>query len=100
MRGSGVEDKTEVESALEISEDTFDELKVGVSRIMHVNTDLLSGIRNFGSSESNILESSGEASIVVGIRIWWTARGCKFGFGVYGSGGRMAITHSSSGKNI
>jgi hypothetical protein len=70
MRGSGVEDKTEVESALEISEDTFDELKVGVSRIMHVKTDLLSGIRNFRSSESNVLESSGEAAIMEGIRIW------------------------------
>jgi hypothetical protein len=70
MRRSGVEDKTEIESALEISEDTFDELKVRVSRIMHVKTDLLSGIRNFRSSESNVLESSGEDAIMEGIRIW------------------------------
>jgi hypothetical protein len=68
MRGSRVEDKTEVESALEISKNSFDELVVRVTRIMHVETYLLDGIGNLRASECNVLESPGEAAVMKGVR--------------------------------
>jgi hypothetical protein len=71
-----------------------------VARIMHVETDLLNGIGNVRASESDVLESSGYAAIVKGIRIWTTTSGSYFWFSVYGCGRRLAVSHTSPGENV
>jgi hypothetical protein len=43
-------------------------MKVRLSRIVHMKANLLNGIGYLGTSQSGILESTGEASIEGGIR--------------------------------
>jgi hypothetical protein len=100
MRESRVENKTKVESALEISKNAFDELIVRVTRIMHVKTYLLDGIGNLRASECNVLESPGEAAVMKGVRVGLPTRGGKLRFGVDGSGGGLTVTHPSPRENV
>jgi hypothetical protein len=100
MRRRGVKYKAKIKGALEIAENAFDELIVRVARIMHVQADLLNSVGKLGTSESNVLESPGNATIMKGVRIGVTARGCEFGFGVNGSGGWLAVPHTCTRKNF
>jgi hypothetical protein len=55
--------KTMVYSTLDVAKYMLDQGQVLVSRIMHVQTDLLDGIGDVGPGESQVLESTGETKI-------------------------------------
>jgi hypothetical protein len=49
MRGGGVDSKTMIKSAFEIAEDSLYKEEMRLPRIVHMETDLLDGIRDFMS---------------------------------------------------
>jgi hypothetical protein len=55
--------ETEVGSALHIAKDAFDELEMGVARVMHKEAHLLDCIREVRASEGEILEGTGETPV-------------------------------------
>jgi hypothetical protein len=60
--------ETKVGSALHIAKDVFDELEMGVLRIMHKEAHLLDCIGEVGTCEGKILEGIGETSVEARVR--------------------------------
>jgi len=69
-------------------------------RIMHVKADLLYCICNIWTSEGQIPQGAGEAAKIRRICNWNTIICRKLRIGVDWSGTRLAISHTSSLKNI
>ena len=59
MRGGGVKSKTVVESPFEVTKNSFNNKKMRLTGIVHVEANLLNGIGNVRSCESNVLEGTG-----------------------------------------
>jgi hypothetical protein len=55
VRGGGVDSKTMSKGAFEIVKDPLDKKEVRLTGIVHMETDLLHGIRNFRSGVSYVL---------------------------------------------
>jgi hypothetical protein len=81
--------------ALYIAKNAFNELKIGVSRIMHEEANMRDGIRNIRSSESEILQGTSETPIETRIKEPRPICGGQFGAGVSGCGDGIAIKYFS-----
>lgn len=99
MRRGGVNEKTVVESALEVPEDALDVVKMGNTRVMHEEASLLHGVSKLRTSEGHVLQGSGEAAVEGGIRVRFAARG-KLGSSLSGSTRWVTLEHASFGKDV
>jgi hypothetical protein len=66
-----VELQTVVKSTLKISKDTLDQGKMRLTRIMHVEANLLYNISNVWPSECQILKSTSKVAVVGRIGDTW-----------------------------
>jgi len=71
-----------------------------LSRIMHVETDLLNSIGNIWASKGKILESTSEASKINPIDKGSTFSSRQLGICINRSGTRFAISHTSALQNL
>ena len=56
-----------VDRATQVPKDALDERKVGLRRVMHEQADLLNRVRQVEAGQSEVLESSDEASVLDGV---------------------------------
>jgi hypothetical protein len=76
-----------------------DHCKMRLSRIMHVEANLLDNISNIWPSKSQILKGTNKALVVGRIRNMVAFRG-YFGTSINWSGARLAICHPRTVKNL
>jgi hypothetical protein len=62
--GLSMKKNTKIQSALKIAENTLQGNHVRLSRIMHMEADLLNCIRNIRASECQVLQSTGQAATI------------------------------------
>jgi hypothetical protein len=70
------------------------------ARGLHEETCLLDGVRNFGTSECEILKGAGEAAIVGRVIKKIAVVDGKFGSRVSGSSGWVAVVHPGAPNYI
>jgi len=56
--------KTKIQSALKVAENALHSAKMRLSRVMHIEADLLNSISNVRTGEGEILKCSSNAAIV------------------------------------
>jgi hypothetical protein len=64
---------------MDIPQDAFDELKMRVTGGMHMEANLLDGIRKIRASECEVLKCTGKTPIEGGVGTWSTLGGREFG---------------------
>lgn len=91
--------KTKIQSALEIPQDELHGAEVRLPWVMHVKTNLLNGIGNIRTGESEILEGPSYAAIMDRVRYGGPISG-ELGVSIHRGAARLALTHTSTVKNI
>ena len=88
-----------MQCALNVAQDTLQGSKVRLTRIMHVQANLLNGISDIRPGEGEVLQSTGETPEVGGILNRWTISR-QLGVGVHRSRARLALGHTCAAQNV
>ena len=93
------EKKSQVHCASNVAQDTLQGSKVRLTRIMHVQANLLNGISDIRPGEGEILQGTGETPEVRGILNRWTISR-QLGVGVHRSRARLALGHTRTVQDV
>ena len=88
-----------MQCASNVAQDTLQDSKVRLTRIMHVQANLLNGISDIRPGEGEVLQSTGETPEVGGILNRWTISR-QLGVGVHRSRARLALGRTCAAQNV
>lgn len=89
-----------VRSPTNVPKNTLESGEVRLSRVMHVETNLLDSIRNIRPGEREILQGTSEAPKISWVNNWITIRSRKLGVGFDQRRTWLAFGHTSTIEDI
>jgi multidrug efflux pump subunit AcrA (membrane-fusion protein) len=92
--------ESQVQRAADVSEDPLQGRQVRLTRVMHVEADLLNGVRDVGPGEGEVLQCTGETPKVSGIHHRRTVVGGELGGGVDRGVAGLAVRHAGMLESV
>jgi hypothetical protein len=89
-----------VDGAPEVAEEALESREVGLSGVVHMETDLLHGVGDVRPGEDEVLKGISKTPVAGGVRDWVTRGLRELGLRVDWGGAGLAVTHLGPLQNV